>query len=88
MTNPTDKTAFDTLEAAGRLLDATLRRVCGGDPEASAAVRGALAAGGIATLRIQLAPSTKLAAWSAELTLPDGEVMPLGGQDFEPKALQ
>lgn len=88
MTNPTDKIAFDALEAAGRLLDDTLRRVCAGDPEASTAIRGALAAGAIATLRVQLAPSTKLATWHAELTLPSGEALPLGGQDFEPEALQ
>ncbi len=81
MTNPTDKIAFDALEAAGRLLDETLRRTRGGDPEASTAIRGALAAGAIATLRVQLAPSTKLA-------LPSGEALPLGGQDFEPEALQ
>ena len=88
MTNPTDKIAFDALEAAGRLLDDTLRRVCGNDGEAAAAVRGALAQGAITSLRVQLCASTRLASWHAELTLPSGEVVPLGGQDFEPKALQ
>ncbi len=88
MSEPQDKTAFDAIEAAGRLLDDTLRRVCAGDPEAATAIRGALAAGALGHVHVTLAKSTRLMQVRTELTMPDGQTIPLGVQEFEPGALQ
>ena len=83
-----NKIAWDAIEAAGRLLDHALRRVCGNDSEAAAAIREALAQGALGQVNVTLGKSTRLMQVRTELTLPDGRTLPLGVQEFEPEPLQ